>query len=150
MSATKVRGKTLTSMDFRGICRDCGAYAKDPKDPKWPLCERCENDPDKKRRRRLRRDYRRSQWARERAWRLGIKGKYYPRDVDRLRKVQDNRCAYCEIELNRDTERVDHIIPLSRGGDNTPSNLQLLCPACNTAKSNLTDEEFREKIQQQP
>ena len=133
-------------MDFRGICRDCGAYAKDPKDPKWPLCPQCENDPDKKRRRRLRRDYRRSQFARVRAWRRGIKGKYYPRDVDRIRRIQENRCAYCEVELDRNTERVDHIIPMGRGGDNTPSNIQLTCERCNTAKGSMTDAEYREKI----
>ena len=146
MSATKVRGKTLSFMDFKGICRDCGAYAKDPKDPKWPLCDQCESDPDRKRRRRLRRDYRRSQFARVRAWRKGIEGKYYPRDVDRIRRIQENRCVYCDCTLVRDTERVDHIIPLSRGGDNTAGNIQLVCASCNAAKGSMTDDEFREKI----
>ncbi len=29
---------------------------------------------------------------------------------------------------------VDHVVPLSRGGRNDPSNLQLLCGPCNSAK----------------
>jgi hypothetical protein len=37
---------------------------------------------------------------------------------------------------------LDHILPVERGGDNSLENLQLLNPQVNTAKSNLTDEEF--------
>jgi 5-methylcytosine-specific restriction endonuclease McrA len=33
--------------------------------------------------------------------------------------------------------QIDHIIPTSRGGKSTPSNLQSLCQTCNIGKSNL-------------
>ena len=40
-----------------------------------------------------------------------------------------------------ETYEYDHIQPISRGGDNTISNLQLLCPEANQAKGSLTDQE---------
>lgn len=43
-----------------------------------------------------------------------------------------------------ETYEYDHIQPISRGGDNTLNNLQLLCPEANQAKGRLTDQEFIE------
>ena len=40
------------------------------------------------------------------------------------------------------TYEYDHIIPTSRGGDNSLSNMQIVCPEVNRAKQNLTDDEF--------
>ena len=42
------------------------------------------------------------------------------------------------------TYEYDHILPTSRGGDNTLSNMQIVCPEVNRAKQNLTDDEFLE------
>lgn len=42
------------------------------------------------------------------------------------------------------TYEYDHILPTSRGGDNTLSNLQLLCPEANHAKGMMTDDEFKD------
>lgn len=49
----------------------------------------------------------------------------------RLFDKAGNRCADCGT-----TERltIDHILPLSRGGSNSPSNLQVLCSDCNASK----------------
>jgi hypothetical protein len=41
-------------------------------------------------------------------------------------------CAKCG---SRDKLEYDHIIPLARGGCNTERNVELLCEACNRAKS---------------
>ena len=49
------------------------------------------------------------------------------------------------IDFNKpETYEYDHIQPISRGGDNTLSNLQMLCPEANQAKGRLTDQEFIE------
>ena len=37
---------------------------------------------------------------------------------------------------------IDHIIPISRGGDSTPENLRVLCRTCNLSKSDKTDLEI--------
>ena len=42
------------------------------------------------------------------------------------------------------TYEYDHIMPHSRGGDNSLSNLQILCPEANQAKGMMTDEEFKD------
>lgn len=39
-------------------------------------------------------------------------------------------CAYCGAPA----DTVDHIVPLSRGGTDDPSNLRSACRACNTRK----------------
>ena len=49
------------------------------------------------------------------------------------------------IEFNKpETYEYDHKQPLTRGGENTLSNLQILCPEANQAKGSLTDQEFIE------
>jgi 5-methylcytosine-specific restriction endonuclease McrA len=47
---------------------------------------------------------------------------------------QRGRCMYCGTKLRKGDEHVDHTMPLSRCGRNTPSNKQLLCGPCNKRK----------------
>jgi hypothetical protein len=42
-------------------------------------------------------------------------------------------CRHCGSE---DALCIDHILPVSRGGDSSDENLQVLCAACNTRKGN--------------
>lgn len=51
------------------------------------------------------------------------------------------RCANCGLDDPNMIE-VDHIHPMSRGGSNSSSNLQLLCRACNSAKGAKTMDEW--------
>lgn len=44
--------------------------------------------------------------------------------------------------LNPKTYQCDHIIPVSKGGDSSLSNLGLTCKEANIAKNNLSHEEF--------
>jgi CRISPR/Cas system Type II protein with McrA/HNH and RuvC-like nuclease domain len=56
---------------------------------------------------------------------------------------QKGRCAYTGTKLQFDsTTHLDHIIPVSKGGTNHPSNLQFVSSVANQAKSNLTHDEF--------
>ena len=43
-------------------------------------------------------------------------------------------CLYCGSESNLS---IDHVFPVSRGGDNRPDNLQTLCRDCNSRKGAL-------------
>ena len=43
-------------------------------------------------------------------------------------------CAYCHVELNRNSATIDHVIPISAGGSNWPSNLVPACIRCNKSK----------------
>ena len=47
------------------------------------------------------------------------------------------RCAYCGKEFTLfDRETRDHVIPISKGGDNTKENVVPACRSCNSQKSN--------------
>jgi len=48
----------------------------------------------------------------------------------------EGRCAYCQTpeQLTIVTFEVDHIVPISAGGETTLDNLCLACPACNRNK----------------
>lgn len=54
--------------------------------------------------------------------------------IPKLKRQQNNRCAYCLKEFG--AYHIDHIYPLSKGGRHEDSNIQLLCPRCNLTKSN--------------
>jgi hypothetical protein len=49
---------------------------------------------------------------------------------------RDNyRCVYCGKQLTRFTATLDHITPVSEGGDNTAENLKTACLQCNSRKT---------------
>lgn len=59
-------------------------------------------------------------------------------------------CQYCKKDGSRKELTVDHIVPKSRGGKTTWSNIATACKPCNTRKGNRTPEEAGMKLLQQP
>jgi 5-methylcytosine-specific restriction endonuclease McrA len=49
-----------------------------------------------------------------------------------IKAAYDHRCVYCGKKPQRLTQ--DHIIPLSKGGENTASNVVPACQSCNSRK----------------
>ena len=68
-------------------------------------------------------------------------------------------CIYCGITLGgkqrgkimaKDSFTVDHILPISRGGQNTWGNTACACPVCNQRKGNRTPHEANLKLRWEP
>lgn len=53
------------------------------------------------------------------------------------------RCQYCGEKKASGELTLDHILPRSRGGDNSPVNIVTACVACNTRKGDRTPAEAR-------
>ena len=70
--------------------------------------------------------------------------RYTSTSWNRLRRQIKNRdgsiCYYCGEESP--SGDLDHIIPLSRGGDDSPSNLTWSCSECNQSKGDKTPLEW--------
>lgn len=70
-----------------------------------------------------------------------------PSDVfllDVLNK-QSAKCAYCQCDIKEQWE-IDHKLPVSRGGDNGPHNIHLVCRPCNCRKGTKTHDEFLKRL----
>jgi len=76
-----------------------------------------------------------------RAIRLSAEGSHTLEDVQRIYSAQKGKCACCKTKVGK-KYHVDHIQPLAKGGNNWPSNLQILCPTCNIRKNALDPVEF--------
>ena len=58
----------------------------------------------------------------------------------------NRKCACCGLKLNEYNSTIDHIHPRIKGGTNQIENLFPACPHCNSRKSDLSIEEYREYI----
>lgn len=59
-------------------------------------------------------------------------------------------CQYCSKKLTSKTATIDHIIPKSRGGENTWENTVTACARCNCKKDNKTPEEANLRLLRTP
>ena len=76
------------------------------------------------------------------------------READ-LYNVRENRmkiyerdnyhCTYCGKQLTRFTATLDHITPVSEGGDNSAENLKTACLQCNSRKTSRPLGDFLAK-----
>lgn len=67
---------------------------------------------------------------------------------------QNGNCAICGKSIDMGLKfpdpwfaSYDHIVPLSRGGDHVPSNIQLAHLSCNKKKFTMTMDEYRKSIE---
>lgn len=65
-------------------------------------------------------------------------------DLWKIAKKQKLKCALSGIKLTPENTSLDHIIPKSKGGINTPSNIRLVLKSINTTRQTMTDAEFIE------
>lgn len=82
--------------------------------------------------------------ANRRARKAGSFGSHSASDIKKIISAQKNKCAICLKKLKH--YHVDHIIPLSLGGRNDKSNLQITCPTCNTKKGAQDPYEFAKQM----
>ena len=67
-------------------------------------------------------------------------------ELNALFKSQNGCCAYCGCDLNVYGKHTDHVIPISKGGLNTISNIRWVCPTCNLSKGYKTEEEWTDRL----
>lgn len=79
---------------------------------------------------------------RRRAREHGARGTFTWSEFMRIAAKFDYCCAYCGVKPGRLDP--DHVVPLSRGGSNTPSNLLPTCNLCNSSKCAMTLIEWAE------
>ena len=71
-----------------------------------------------------------------------IRGDLTPSKKWKILKRDNYRCVTCGSNAADRKLHIDHIIPVSEGGDNNPSNLRVLCSYCNLGRN--TDLKIRE------
>lgn len=72
-------------------------------------------------------------WNKSKSIRRGCAGRLSRGLSEKLFKLQRGKCACCRSSINNGFH-LDHIEPLSKGGENEDLNIQLLCPSCNKSK----------------
>ncbi len=89
---------------------------------------------------------------RRRARKANAKGTFTADDWKARLAYHGYRCIYCGVEKSETKEgylTMEHLIPLSRGGTNYPSNLAPSCKSCNCKKHTKTHFEFIEYLNDQ-
>lgn len=85
---------------------------------------------------------RRVQRRRRRAREHGARGSWTWSEFMRIARKFDYCCAYCGTKPERLDP--DHVVPLSRGGSDSPSNLLPTCSMCNSSKCAMSLIEWSE------
>lgn len=67
-----------------------------------------------------------------------------------LARRDDFKCQYCGSDLDLPEVTVDHVLPRSRGGQNTWENCVSACSDCNGTKADKTPDEAGMKLRKQP
>ena len=65
--------------------------------------------------------------------------------VNKILRLQNGRCAICRTSVGS-TYHLDHIMPLALKGKHVASNIQILCPSCNSKKGANDPIDYMQKI----
>ncbi len=76
-----------------------------------------------------------------------LKVKYSRRNIFNR---DSNTCQYCGVQFSRSELTVDHVVPKSRGGRNSFTNIVAACIPCNSKKANKTPEEAGMQLLKSP
>jgi len=87
------------------------------------------------------REYGRIHNRKRRTWIEGNEGIHTTEDINQQYAKQQGKCYWCGIKVKKHFE-IDHIVPISRGGSNDPSNLAIACSYCNRSKGDKLPEEW--------
>ncbi len=120
----------------RGLCRNHymqQLYREWKRDPEYRERERKRQREYK--RTPVGRGNRRASYHKRRALKNGMGGKFTAADWRAL-VASSPRCYYCKRRWTKETgpPTHDHIIPLARGGPNSPENSVCACKSCNSTK----------------
>jgi 5-methylcytosine-specific restriction endonuclease McrA len=63
-------------------------------------------------------------------------------ELRQLIERQGYRCALTGIDLEPETAELDHVVPVSDGGNHSITNLQVLHKAVNRMKGAMSNDEF--------
>jgi 5-methylcytosine-specific restriction endonuclease McrA len=58
-------------------------------------------------------------------------------------KRDGSDCYLCGKTLTLDKITLDHVLPLTRNGNDKPENIKIACKSCNSSKSNKTLTEYK-------
>ena len=69
-----------------------------------------------------------------------IEGAFSREQWEDLKNKFNYTCLMCGKKEPEITLSIDHIVPITKGGDNYITNIQPLCRSCNSKKGNRTSE----------
>jgi len=59
-----------------------------------------------------------------------------------ISRHRNSICIYCNCKLNIVNATADHIVPISKGGNNCQANLMVCCTDCNSERGNMSFKKF--------
>lgn len=137
-------------------CIICGQeFAREYKDSRRKFCsDECRDEAKRRQRKKQKRKYgstfnQRGKGLVKKYWGDDWELHYQRINRDKVLKRDGMRCQICGIKIKKTRTfkdwqaSVDHIVPLSMGGDHSYANVQACCMKCNSEKSDTAFGQLR-------